>query len=476
MLSIKITTLPFKAGSEYFQQVRHLPYPVLLDSGQPKSPSGRYDIVAADPVQLINSQQLADSSALDYLQQQLNKLCPESLPETELPFTGGFIGGLSYDLGRELEKLPEQAQDDTHFPDLIGGIYLWAIVVDHQQQTAYLVAPEQQQNELEQLVQATPDTKTQANGFKLSKPFTPNLSREEYCQRFEQIIDYIRAGDCYQINFTQRFSAEITGDSWQAYLQMRQATPAPFSAYLDFGDYKVLSVSPERFLKLDQDQVETKPIKGTAPRHSAPEQDNAIAEELQASIKNRAENLMIVDLLRNDLSRACQPGSVKVPHLFALESYANVHHLVSTVTGQLDSDKNVIDLLKASFPGGSITGAPKIRAMEIIDELEPSRRGIYCGSVAYIDFRGQMDSSITIRTIQESPTTTTDSAVSTGHKQQAKDASEAKYQKVRRLDCSAGGGIVYDSEAISEYEETLHKVGKIISSLQPDFLEQFKLD
>lgn len=470
MSSVNIRTLPYKAGSEYFQQVRHLPFPILLDSGQPKSPSGRYDIIAADPIEQINSHQLNNTLSLQYLQQRLDSLRPDSLPETELPFTGGFIGGLSYDLGRELETLPEQAATDVDFPSLLGAIYLWAIIVDHQEQCAFLLGPEEQLDQVQHAIEQTTDQSQQqtAQAFTITKPFQANMTQDEYRQRFGRIIDYIRAGDCYQINFAQRFSAQMTGDSWQAYLQMRQATPAPFSAYLDFGEYKVLSVSPERFVKLSQGQVETKPIKGTAPRHPDSEKDKAIADELLASTKNRAENLMIVDLLRNDISRTCQAGSVKVPHIFALESYANVHHLVSTVVGKLDQDKTAIDLLATSFPGGSITGAPKIRAMEIIDELEPQRRGIYCGSVAYIDFRGEMDSSITIRTIQQSPVTSVDPADSN-------QEHIAKTENASRLDCLGGGGIVYDSEADSEYQETLHKVGKIISALQPDFLDQFEL-
>jgi para-aminobenzoate synthetase component 1 len=239
---------------------------------------------------------------------------------------------------------------------------------------------------------------------------------------------------------------------------MRTATPAPFSAYLDFDSFKILSVSPERFMQLRANQVETKPIKGTAPRSADNKEDQKIAKQLQASRKDRAENLMIVDLLRNDLGRVCKTGSVNVPALFALESYANVHHLVSTVTGELPEEKDAVDLLAASFPGGSITGAPKIRAMTIIDELEPQRRAIYCGSIAYISFNGQMDSSITIRTLLESRQVNFQSGMQESY-----------------LECWGGGGIVYDSEAASEYQETLHKVGKILQAIQPDFLESFQL-
>ncbi|OOV86362.1 aminodeoxychorismate synthase component I [Oceanospirillum linum] len=455
-------SLPYRHGIEYFERIRHLDAPVLLDSNKPNSPSGRYDIVSASPAEEIQS----FTNSLPHLQQVLNDISVRyNIVTTDkalshLPFAGGFIGGLSYDLGRELEALPESAKDDSGFPSIIGGIYLWAVVVDHERQTAELVTPETQADELMALLTQT-DIQSLRDTFTLTTPFTANLSWPEYKSRFNKIMAYIRSGDCYQINFAQRFQARSQGDSWQAYLKIRAATPAPFSAYLDFGSFKILSVSPERFMQLEMGHIETKPIKGTAPRSGDAREDRHIAENLQNSIKDRAENLMIVDLLRNDLGRVCKPGSVKVPVLFALESYANVHHLVSTIRGELPSDKGAVDLLSASFPGGSITGAPKIRAMEIIDELEPQRRAIYCGSIGYISFNGRMDSSITIRTLLESV-----------------DENQETGRAESRLDCWGGGGIVYDSVAESEYQETLHKVGKILQSLQPDFKTQaqFKVD
>lgn len=454
MPALSIKNLPYRNGTYYFQRIRHMDWPVLLDSGFPDSPSGRFDIISASPCEKVHLEQRSHSNALESLQTIIQRHSPSEITETSLPFTGGFIGGLSYDLGRQLETLPENATKDRGLPAIIGGIYTWAVITDHQMQQSWLIASDDATDHLYPLLSETPSEfpESQTDSlFRIRAPFVSHISREKYIQQFERIIEYIRAGDCYQINFAQRFSAIAEGDCWQAYLKMRKATPAPFSAYLDFDDFKILSVSPERFLKLDHQQVETKPIKGTAPRSADATEDLRIADELSHSIKNRAENLMIVDLLRNDLSRICQPGSVHVPHLFALESYANVHHLVSTVTGTLAPEENAATLLKASFPGGSITGAPKIRAMEIIDELEPHQRNIYCGSVAWIDFRGHMDSSITIRTMLAS-------------------RQDAQWQ----LDCWGGGGIVYDSEADSEYQETLHKVGKIISALQPDFLTQIQ--
>ena len=268
----------------------------------------------------------------------------------------------------------------------------------------------------------------------------PDLSVEAYHKAIERIQDYIQAGDCYQVNFAQRFRAPCSGDPWVAYCALREACPTPFSGFQSLpNDGAVLSLSPERFVRVSERQVETRPIKGTRPRGVTPEEDAAHATELLASPKDRAENLMIVDLLRNDLGRSCRTGSVSVPELFSLESYPNVHHLVSSVTGTLADDKDALDLIAGSFPGGSITGAPKIRAMQIIDELEPTRRGLYCGSLVYLDVRGEMDSSIAIRSLL------------------VKDG---------QVCCWGGGGIVADSQWEAEYQESLTKVRVLLQTLE----------
>ncbi|MGB0734127.1 MAG: aminodeoxychorismate synthase component I, partial [Pontibacterium sp.] len=262
----------------------------------------------------------------------------------------------------------------------------------------------------------------------------------------EKIDDYIRAGDCYQVNYAQRFSAPFEGDLWEAYLLLRASAPTPYAGYLECSQGSLLSLSPECFLTVKNRTVLTKPIKGTCPRGDNNTSDKALANQLLSSTKDRAENLMIVDLLRNDLSKECTLGSVKVPHLFALESYKNVHHLVSTIEGTLPESTSPLALLKSCFPGGSITGAPKIRAMEIIEELEPHRRSAYCGSLGYISFCGNMNTNITIRTL-----------VGT----------------LDKLYCWAGGGIVADSIIQHEYDETFTKVSNLLDCLnstyqQPD--------
>ncbi len=449
-------------STELFEKLRHLPWPAFLDSGRPRSTQGRFDILCADPVcrvishgsrcwreQPDGSRQPLDGSPFQALQSVLLAEglgdCPPQ--DSELPFDGGALGYFSYDLGRNLERLPQQAENDIDLPEMQVGIYRWAVITDHQQQQSWLIYRDQQQRPAMELLATHlqdpgPGPDATREPFRLGSAFRSNLSFDEYRQRFNRIIDYINAGDCYQVNLAQRFSAETCGDSWQAYRWLRQQAPTPFSAFLQLNDAELLSLSPERFIRVRELQVETKPIKGTRPRGATPEQDQRLAQALAASPKDRAENLMIVDLLRNDLGRTCSTGSIRVPKLFDIESYANVHHLVTTITGALNSTADCLPLLEGSFPGGSITGAPKVRAMEIIEELEPHRRSAYCGSVGYIGFNGNVDTSICIRTL---------------------------VARQNRLHCWAGGGIVADSRCEEEYQETFDKVSNLIGPLEKAF-------
>lgn len=456
-------SLPFELTAiEIFNQVRDLGDAILLDSCQPESQFGRYDIIAAAPDRKlrVNNQGtwIRGTSSSDWILTQrepfsiLNEWLEELKVSCDLhgPFNTGLIGSFNYDLGRHLEKLPSISEADIHYPDLEIGRYLWAVVIDHHQQHSRLVYHSDWINSqdaerlVERLTQPAPHAAERPK-FKLSKPFTSNLSAERYADALEKVDQYIHAGDVYQINFAQRFQSSFEGDPWQAWTALKQIAPTPYAAYIENDQGAVLSLSPERFLWCNaQGEVETRPIKGTRPRHSDSDLDLALQEELSNSEKDRAENLMIVDLLRNDLSKVCQPGSVKVPELFSLETYPNVHHLVSSITGILDKPHTPLDLLKHSFPGGSITGAPKIRAMEIIDELEPHRRSIYCGSIAYISACGHMNSSITIRTL---------------------------LCEQQHIYCWAGGGIVADSDIASEYQETFNKVNNLLQSLEKHFLD-----
>lgn len=445
MSTCSVYPLPYRANpAEYFAAIRHAPGAVLLDSGRPAAERGRYDLLSAWPEATLTVG--PDESGSDFLQrlrENLAQLGEAALPaDVELPFAGGLIGYLSYDFGRHLERVARLAVDDLHLPDARLGLYAWALVSDHQARTSQLVfhpvlADSERQRLIALFSHATGDAPTP---FKLQGPMAPDLSLEAYQQAILRIQDYIQAGDCYQVNFTQRFRAPCSGDSWAAYCALREACPTPFSGFQSLpDDGAVLSLSPERFVRIREGQVETRPIKGTRPRGLTPEEDAANAAELLASPKDRAENLMIVDLLRNDLGRSCRIGSVSVPELFSLESYPNVHHLVSSVTGVLADDKDALDLIAGSFPGGSITGAPKIRAMQIIDELEPTRRGLYCGSLMYLDVRGEMDSSIAIRSLL------------------VKDG---------QVCCWGGGGIVADSEWQAEHQESLTKVRVLLQTLE----------
>jgi para-aminobenzoate synthetase component 1 len=290
----------------------------------------------------------------------------------------------------------------------------------------------------------------QANSFHLQTSWQANMDKASYIEKFNKVRSYLLSGDCYQINLAQRFSALYQGDEFEAYLALKKANKAPFSAFIRLDNAAILSVSPERFLQLSQGKVQSKPIKGTMPRSDNKVQDAKNAEILRHSNKDNAENLMIVDLLRNDISRSCQAGTVKVPKLFDIESFPAVHHLVSTVEGTLSNDKHATDLLRSAFPGGSITGAPKIRAMQIIEELEPHRRSVYCGSIGYLSNCGNMDTSITIRTLICQP---------------SKSSGNGSINNQKTIHCWAGGGLVADSTAQSEYQETFDKVNCILPVL-----------
>lgn len=437
--------LPYQEDpGDRFALIHRAPGAVLLDAGRPIATRGRYDLLSAWP--LAELAPTADESAKAFfarVRSALQSLGEVQAPENQaLPFVGGMMGYLGYDFGRRIERLDAPALDDLGLPDARLGLYAWALISDHQARTSQLMFhPALADGERQRLIALFSDNAQTAPlpPFRLAAGFRPDLNREQYRDALDRVHRYILDGDCYQVNYTQRFRAPCSGSPWLAYRALREACPTPFAGYLGLGDDAVLSLSPERFIQLHGRQVETRPIKGTRPRGATPEDDQANAEALLASEKDRAENLMIVDLLRNDLGRSCRPGSVRVPELFALETYPNVHHLVSSVTGELADSKDALDLLEGSFPGGSITGAPKVRALQIIDELEPTRRSIYCGSLLYLDVRGEMDSSIAIRTLL------------------VKDG---------QASCWGGGGIVADSDWQEEYEESLTKVDVLLRTLE----------
>ena len=438
----RLHELPYQADPiPRLESVRALGAPVLLDSADRRNQLGRYSILCAGPLlQIIDDQPAAQVQ--QHLRAALQQLGPARWPgDLRLPFGAGLVGYLAYDYGRQLESLPCLARHDIALPDLSFGLYDWSVVSDHQLQRCWLVCHPQVPSAREQaLLRQLDSNAAPRQAFSLCEPFAAEQGKAQYAEAFARVQDYIHAGDCYQINLAQRFSSRYQGDPLSAYCALRERSPTPFSDYLEMAGGTLLSLSPERFIEVQNGRVETRPIKGTRPRGSSPQQDQALAEELQSCEKDRAENLMIVDLLRNDLGRSCEPGSIRVPELFSLESYPNVHHLVSSITGRLRSDSDTIDLLMRAFPGGSITGAPKIRAMQIIEELEPVRRSLYCGSVGYLGCEGQMDFNIAIRSLV---------------------CHEGS------IYCWGGGGVVADSELDAEYQETLTKVGNLLDALQP---------
>ena len=454
-----------------------LPSLVFLDSATDAEHLGRHSFLTADPWSAVRSkalltQQLVDGrwvrvepDALTHARALLAPHAAEPLADLP-PFQGGAAGYLGYDWGATLERVPRPRYDDYALPDVLLGLYDWVIAWDHPAGRAWVIStgiPERgtartdraarrltfvKERLTDRRIGGWADSNSTAN--RLSAPSYPvpavpgvrsNFTREGYLDAVARVIEYIFAGDIFQANLSQRLEAPLAGTPLDLYRRLRRRNPAPFAAFLDCGDVVIASSSPERFLRVhDGRQVETRPIKGTRPRGVGPEHDAALALALAESDKDRAENVMIVDLLRNDLSRVCRPGTVRVPELFAIEHYATVHHMVSTVVGELAPEHDGVDLLRAAFPGGSITGAPKVRAMQIIAELEPTARGAYCGAIGYLSVTGALDTSIVIRT----------------------------YLVLGRdVYFQVGGGIVADSDPEQEYRETLDKARGLVAALTP---------
>jgi len=458
---------------------------LFLDSATDPEHLGRYSFLAADPATAVRSkglltQQLVEGTWIRVAADPLAHVgalvaAHAAEPVAELPpFQGGAAGYVAYDWGMMLEHVPRPRYDDLAVPDLLLGLYDWVIAWDHAAGRAWVIStgiPERGRARERRAAQRLafvkrrladgrtagqadgghdPDRRSARPPVRQSAPSYPvpgipgvrsNFTREGYLDAVARVIEYVYAGDIFQANLSQRLEAPLVGTPLDLYRRLRHRNPAPFSAYLDFGDLVVASSSPERFLRVHPGgRVETRPIKGTRPRGLSPEHDAALARALVESDKDRAENVMIVDLLRNDLSRVCRAGTVRVPELFAVEHYATVHHLVSTVVGELAPEHDAVDLLRVAFPGGSITGAPKVRAMQIIAELEPTQRAAYCGSIGYLSLSGALDTSIVIRT-----------CLVLG----------------RDVYVQVGGGIVADSDPEQEYRETLDKARGLIAALVP---------
>jgi para-aminobenzoate synthetase component 1 len=454
--------------AEAFELFHSQPQSFFLDGGMDPQRLGRYSFIGADPflvmtsrgrhitIARLDNQKREQGNPFDILGRLLETYRIES-SQPPVPFCGGAVGYFSYDLCHFIERLPTTATDDLMLPESYFGFYDTILAFDNLKSQAYIIStgfPEL--NETRRLIRAATrleEMKSRINAprshvkkensdsssKKVAAVLKSNFTAEDYMNAVNRVREYIAAGDVFQVNISQRFETKLTITPYELYQRLRQINPAPFASYLNFEGVSIVSASPERFLRVDGDLVETRPIKGTRPRGNNSVEDAMLAQELLNSAKDRAENVMIVDLERNDLGRVCQYGTVKVTELAILETFPTVFHLTSTVIGKLRPDKNRIDLLKATFPGGSISGAPKIRAMEIIDELEPTRRSVYTGAVGYLGFNGSMDLNIVIRTF-----------IIKGNK--------AYFQ--------VGGGIIYDSNAEAEYQETLDKAKALIQALR----------
>lgn len=447
--------------ADIFDEVSQRPYSCFLDSSLAMPRLGCHSFIGIDPFLVLTARNgttrfdyrsgrqevCRDVDPFEALRIALGqrKMHDEADFEELPPFVGGGIGYLAYELGRNIESLPQTVEDDLRLPELAFCFFDRVIAQELESGRKFLIVSPSTAGDSTRMIEETlreirPTGGNQTTTGPAEAPagtpliFESGFTREDYLGAVKRVKEYILAGDIYQANLSQRFSAPLLEPAWKLYRRLRVLNAAPFSAYLNFKDFAVASSSPERFLKVNGRMVETRPIKGTRPRSDDPAADERLAEELLNSAKDRAELSMIVDLERNDLGRVCEYGSVEVTEHATLESYATVHHLVSTVVGCLHEGRDMVDLLRATFPGGSITGAPKIRSMEVIDELEPTVRSVYTGGVGYLGFNGCHDINIAIRT-----------AIIHGG----------------RVYFQVGGGIVADSDPEAEYQETLDK-GKAI--------------
>ena len=460
--NIQINTISFTTAQFELLKIAlsKLEWAVFLESADENHIDSQWSIISAMPVATLQSSdgintyqqgEIVESNRLDsfkYINEKRLSLFEQHKHLDNAPFVGGLLGAINYELGYQFEKITfDECPTALSLAELSIGFYDWALLLDHRTGVFSLATQHTKASAFDkqtiwqqrfEWLMAQLDTDMSLKPFKLLNAWQANMDKQQYKSKFDKIQDYILSGDCYQVNLAQRFNATYQGNEYQAYQALLADNRPPFAAFLRLPEQTILSLSPERFLKLNNNEVQSKPIKGTRPRFQDPVLDKQSQVALQLSEKDRSENLMIVDLLRNDIGRVCAPGTVKVPALFEIESFPAVHHLVSTVQGELAAQYQVEDLLRASFPGGSITGAPKIRSMEIIAELEPNRRQSYCGSIGYINGNGEMDMNIAIRTLI------------------CVDG---------KIYCWAGGGLVADSQIDAEYQECFDKVSKILPCL-----------
>lgn len=446
--AVEIQSLDTALSAEtLFSMVSDLPFPVWLDSSDSNIEGGRYHLISAVPEEQIQASQASKEEADTFFAkaQSLLDQYPARNAMPGVPFQGGLVGYISYELGAA--SLSVESKNRNSGSQGFMGLYLWALIIDKLNQSQQLIFHPDCNPTTKQEVVARYTAESQEDvvnrRFHIQKPFSPSIGKSDYLRDLAEINDYVHAGDVYQVNYAQHFRAPYQGNTLDAYRRLRQFAPAPYSGYFQLDDKAILCHSPEQFLEVKGRHVRSSPIKGTAPRSANQRLDQRNAEVLQASEKDRAENLMIVDLMRNDLGKLCVSGSVQASKLFELKSYSNVHHLVSEIVGELEPGRSGLDLLKEAIPAGSITGAPKKRSVEIIQKLEAQPRSFYCGNLGYISLCSNMDFNIGIRSL-----------IADG----------------QEMHCWGGGGIVADSNPEKEYEETLHKVGGLMTELEEHFL------
>jgi para-aminobenzoate synthetase component 1 len=428
-----------------FARLRDLPHAVLLQSADPSHAHGAVDVIVADPWRTVR---YADGELTVGTERVRTNAPVPTLKAWLAPlpfaptFRSGFVGAFGYGLGLDAHRRPDPPPASIPFPDLVGGFYGWSLTFDHRRSEVRLAwRPGTPASVLAAVCERLDRPPRRAEPFEVSGPFTTELDSAAYASAFTRVKDYLFAGDCYQVNLARHFSAPFIGCSrdaaWTLYRRAVRLQGGPFSAFMETPEGAIVCLSPERLLRFTPREAVTMPIKGTAPRSADPVRDAALGRALRVSAKDRAENLMIVDLMRNDLGRFCLPGTIAVPQLFELQQFPNVSHLVSTIRGQPRPDVHALDALAQVLPAGSITGCPKQRATEIIDELEPVSRSVYCGAIGYVDDGGLMDTNVAIRTL----------VFTNG-----------------RVHCWGGGGVVADSEVGAEAREIEHKVGRLLQA------------
>lgn len=457
-MTINLIELPYypNISLNLFQSLSCIPWSMLLYSGyHNQHPDGRFDILVTNPqLKLITKNKITAISyknKISYSNQDPFLILKKYVKNFHLqfnstypiPFQGGFLGVLGYDLARYIESLPVFTKKDIFLPDMAIGWYRWAIIIDHKISKNYLVTHDNPDPILSWIDRQKNFKHHFSTKFQILTPWKTNINQIDYIKKFHIIKNHLTAGNCYQICLSQRFKTTYIGNEWTVFKHLLNYNQAPFSAFIRLPKHSsILSFSPERFIKLHHSNITTQPIKGTLPRLQNKQDDEKQIIKLSQSIKNKSENLMIVDLLRNDIGKVALPGSINVTKLFEIQSFPKVHHMVSTITGKLAHNFEACDLLRACFPGGSITGAPKIQAMKIIEELEPHCRNIWSGSILYISCCGNMDSNIAIRTL---------------------------LTEKNQLFCTVGSGIVFDSNYQKEYQEMLDKISTILVPILENF-------